>query len=152
MSLSPTFIILIGLSLFSLFFLARCFATFRSFTIWLALQLHAIALACQHLAMLCKNRSRNDLENLAGNTATGDEQTYSVGIAISRLITILISLCVVLGSFPINQLRAATLNAFPHVTVLRLPLDIFQGLEWVLVPGVFGVLFAEAIGLLPTWV
>jgi len=102
--------------------------------------------------MLCKNRSRNDLENLAGNTATGDEQTYYVGIAISRLLTILISLCVVLGSFPINQLRAATLNAFPHVTVLRLPLDIFQGLEWVLVPGVFGVLFAEAIGLLPTWV
>ena len=65
-----------------------------------------------------------------------------------RLLYLSLALCLLLGELPLTRLRSAYLFGL-LVTNLKLPLDVFTGLLWILIPAMWGVLLFETVGLVP---
>lgn len=122
----------------------------RALCTWLARPFSFLTFMCLRVATSCKNGCVDVLEKWPIGVETHEQAARGSlwGVAMTRLLYLVISACVLLGEFPLGNLRSAALY---HLLAsdLRLPLSLFTGLLWLLVPGVWGLLLAETVGLLP---
>lgn len=114
----------------------------RSISSWFASQLAVIAGTVLSVAAICKSGCVSILRT---GMTTGRSDWQLVGVAIVRLLYLIISCVVLLGEVPLTQFRSVALYRV-LVTQLHLPLDIFMGWLWILVPVTWAFLFVEAAG------
>ncbi len=114
----------------------------RAVCSWLTSLLSIPAVACLRIAMTCKNGCVSVLQV---NTSNGASEWKLVGVAVIRLLYLIISIVVLLGEVPMTQFRSVALYRV-LVTQVHLPLDVFMGWLWILVPAIWAFLFVEAAG------
>ena len=116
---------------------------------WVASHAALLGWALMHVANLCKKAALGTLHWPAKPEGIEDSQHYFAGVdVIMRLLYLALSICLLLGELPLTRLRSAYLFGL-LVTNVKLPLDVFTGLLWILIPAMWGVLLLETVGLVP---
>jgi len=143
-------IIVVLFALFILTVKSRSVASVtRPFGSWVASHAALLGWALMHVANLCKIAALGTLHWPAKPEGIEDSQHYFAGVdVIMRLLYLALAICLLLGELPLTRLRSAYLFGL-LVTNLKLPLDVFTGLLWILIPAMWGVLLLETVGLVP---